>query len=102
MKNFVVTKQTSPQVSNTSDIQSSEYAQSVDSDQSSFVNASLYIEAPLLTIDAEKMETGGEQHSKEQQHTDCSEFASDQAKIGRSGGAFIVRPYWKLKHKGIE
>jgi hypothetical protein len=34
--------------------------------------------------------------------TDCSEFASDQWKIERSGGAFIVRPYWKLKHKGIE
>ncbi|CAF5182542.1 unnamed protein product, partial [Rotaria sp. Silwood1] len=34
--------------------------------------------------------------------TDCSEFVSDQAKIGRSGGACIVRSYWKLKHKGIE
>ncbi|CAF5019738.1 unnamed protein product [Rotaria sp. Silwood1] len=217
MKNFVVTKQTSPQTSNTSYIQSSGDTQSVDSDQSSFANTSLNIEASLLTIDAEKMETGGEhmsdqshddtssdttssesddtqdsdcninnadgnitaqhkyidnnhppiiaksivgvrfinsqelsfvdkqraqypnikwypeQHSKEQQHksihkpsqqwfsdhrpwlravctdnkygllcTDCSEFASDQAKIGRSGGAFIARPYWKLKHKGIE
>jgi hypothetical protein len=34
--------------------------------------------------------------------TDCSEFGTDQAKIERSGGAFIARPYWKLKHKGIE
>ncbi|CAF1312112.1 unnamed protein product [Rotaria sordida] len=47
-----------------------------------------------------------EQHSKEQQHKtihkpNCSEFASDQAKIERSGGAFIARPYWKLEHTGI-
>ncbi len=57
MKNFVVTKQTSPQISNTSDIQSSEDAQSASSDASSFANTSLNIEVPILTIDAENMET---------------------------------------------
>ncbi|CAF4518707.1 unnamed protein product [Rotaria sp. Silwood2] len=34
--------------------------------------------------------------------TYCSEFASDKLKIERSDGAFVVRPFWKLKHKGIE
>lgn len=34
--------------------------------------------------------------------TDCSEFGSDQVKIERNGGAFVARPYWKLRHKGIE
>ncbi|CAF4934312.1 unnamed protein product, partial [Rotaria sp. Silwood1] len=33
---------------------------------------------------------------------DCAEFASDEAAIKKSQGAFIVRPYWKLKHKGLE
>ena len=34
--------------------------------------------------------------------TDCSEFGSNSMKIGRkNGGVFIVRPFWKLKHKGI-
>ncbi|CAF1504537.1 unnamed protein product [Rotaria sordida] len=36
------------------------------------------------------------------QHSNIKcEFASDQAKIERSGGAFIARPYWKLEHTGI-
>ena len=34
--------------------------------------------------------------------TDCSEFGSNSMKIARNGGAFIARPFWKLKHKGIE
>jgi hypothetical protein len=34
--------------------------------------------------------------------TDCSKFGSDLMKIARNGGAFIVRPFWKLRHKGIE
>ena len=34
--------------------------------------------------------------------TDCSEFSSNSMKIARNAGAFIVRPFWKLKHKGIE
>ena len=34
--------------------------------------------------------------------TDRSELNSDSLKIARNGGAFIVRPYWKLRHKGIE
>jgi len=33
---------------------------------------------------------------------DCAEFASDAMAIGRSQGAFVVRPYWKLKRKGLE
>jgi hypothetical protein len=57
MKNFVVTKQTSPQTGNTSDIQSSVDTHSADSNQSSFANTSLNIEASVLTADAENMET---------------------------------------------
>lgn len=34
--------------------------------------------------------------------TDCSEFGSNSTKITRNGGAFIARPFWKLRHKGIE
>ena len=34
--------------------------------------------------------------------TYCSEFASDKLKIERNKRAFVVRPFWKLKHKGIE
>lgn len=33
---------------------------------------------------------------------DCAEFASSEMAIKRNNGAFIVRPYWKLKHKGLE
>ncbi|CAF2878892.1 unnamed protein product [Rotaria sp. Silwood2] len=57
MKNFVVTKQTPPQTGNISDVLSSEDAQSADSNQSSFANTSFSIEAPILTTDAENMET---------------------------------------------
>ena len=32
---------------------------------------------------------------------DCAEFATDKTLIERNNGAFIVRPYWKLKHKGL-
>ncbi|CAF1528067.1 unnamed protein product [Adineta steineri] len=32
---------------------------------------------------------------------DCIEFARDETLIQRNNGAFIVRPYWKLKHKGL-
>ncbi len=33
--------------------------------------------------------------------TDCSEFGSNSMKIARNTGAFVARPFWKLKHKGI-
>lgn len=33
---------------------------------------------------------------------DCAEFATDKTLIERNNGAFIVRPYWKLKHKGLD
>jgi hypothetical protein len=33
---------------------------------------------------------------------DCSEFANDNTMIERCRGAFVIRPYWKLKHKGLE
>jgi hypothetical protein len=33
---------------------------------------------------------------------DCAEFASNEMAIKRNNGAFVVRPYWKLKHKGLE
>ena len=33
---------------------------------------------------------------------DCSEFASNELAIKKNNGAFVVRPYWKLKHKGLE
>lgn len=33
---------------------------------------------------------------------DCAEFATDKTLIERANGAFIVRPYWKLKHKGLQ
>ncbi|CAF1640730.1 unnamed protein product, partial [Adineta ricciae] len=33
---------------------------------------------------------------------DCLEFARDETLIQRNNGAFVVRPYWKLKHKGLE
>jgi hypothetical protein len=58
MKNFVVTRQSSPQTSNTSDIQSSGDARSVNSNQSSLANTSFTIEAPVFTTDAENMEIG--------------------------------------------
>ncbi|CAF1531987.1 unnamed protein product, partial [Rotaria sordida] len=32
---------------------------------------------------------------------DCGEFATNKTLIERSNGAFIVRSYWKLKHKGL-
>ncbi len=32
---------------------------------------------------------------------DCAQFANDKTLIERNNGAFIVRPYWKLKHKGL-
>jgi hypothetical protein len=32
---------------------------------------------------------------------DCMEYATDKTLIERNNGAFIVRPYWKLKHKGL-
>lgn len=32
---------------------------------------------------------------------DCAEFAKDKTLIKRNNGAFVVRPYWKLKHKGL-
>ena len=31
---------------------------------------------------------------------DCAEFASSEMAIKRNKGAFVVRPYWTLKHKG--
>lgn len=58
MKNFVVTKETSPQTSNTSDTQSFGDAQSPESNQSSITNASVNVEIPILSIDADNMETG--------------------------------------------
>jgi hypothetical protein len=33
---------------------------------------------------------------------ECAEFASNTTLIERNNGAFIARPYWKLKHKGLE
>jgi hypothetical protein len=33
---------------------------------------------------------------------DCIEFATNETLIKRSNGAFILRPYWKLKHKGLD
>ncbi|CAF4803610.1 unnamed protein product [Rotaria sp. Silwood2] len=33
---------------------------------------------------------------------DCAEFASSEMVIKRNNDAFVVRPYWKLKHKGLE
>ncbi len=33
---------------------------------------------------------------------DCAEFASSEMAIRKNNGAFVVRPYWKLKHKGLE
>ncbi|CAF1541740.1 unnamed protein product [Adineta ricciae] len=33
---------------------------------------------------------------------DCVEFASSEVAIKKNNGAFVVRPYWKLKHKGLE
>ena len=33
---------------------------------------------------------------------DCAEFASNEVAIKKNNGAFVVRPYWKLKHKGLE
>lgn len=33
---------------------------------------------------------------------DCSEFANDKMMIERSRGAFVIRPYGKLKHKGLK
>jgi hypothetical protein len=32
----------------------------------------------------------------------CAEYATNTTLIGRNNGAFILRPYWKLKHKGLE
>jgi hypothetical protein len=32
---------------------------------------------------------------------DCAKFATDKTLIERNHGAFILRPYWKLKHKGF-
>lgn len=32
---------------------------------------------------------------------DCAEFATNKTLIDRNNGAFIVRPYWRLKHKGL-
>jgi hypothetical protein len=33
---------------------------------------------------------------------DCAEFATNKSSIERNDGAFVVRPYWKLKHKGLD
>jgi hypothetical protein len=33
---------------------------------------------------------------------DCIEFASSEVAIKKNNGAFVARPYWKLKHKGLE
>ncbi|CAF1455821.1 unnamed protein product [Rotaria magnacalcarata] len=33
---------------------------------------------------------------------DCAEYARDKTLIERNKGAFVVRPYWKLKHKGLD
>jgi len=33
---------------------------------------------------------------------DCAEFGTDKTLIERNNGAFVVRPYWKLKHKGLQ
>lgn len=33
---------------------------------------------------------------------DCAEFATSEMAIKRNNGAFVVRPNWKLKHKGLE
>ena len=33
---------------------------------------------------------------------DCAEFTTSEMAIRRNNGAFVVRPYWKLKHKGLE
>jgi hypothetical protein len=33
---------------------------------------------------------------------DCAEFASSELAIKKNQGAFVVRPYWKSKHKGLE
>ncbi len=33
---------------------------------------------------------------------DCIEFATNQTLIKRSNGAFVLRPYGKLKHKGLD
>ncbi|CAM2728844.1 unnamed protein product [Rotaria socialis] len=33
---------------------------------------------------------------------DCDEYARDKTLIERNKGAFVVRPYWKLKHKGLD
>ncbi len=33
---------------------------------------------------------------------DCAEYATGKALIERNNGAFILRPYWKLKHKGLD
>jgi len=32
---------------------------------------------------------------------DCAEYATDSTLIKRINGAFILRPYWKLKQKGL-
>jgi len=32
---------------------------------------------------------------------DCAQLATDKTLIERNNGAFVLRPYWKLKHKGL-
>ena len=33
---------------------------------------------------------------------DCAEYATNKTLIERNSGAFVVRPYWTLKHKGLD
>jgi hypothetical protein len=41
-------------------------------------------------------------NQKQVRPMDCIKFATNETLIKRSNGAFILRPYWKLKHKGLD